>query len=361
MKLERLLAQNMLRFGTKNLSAALKQKLTEQVTNPKSSPLYNIMYDKLGDKSRRYWDGVTPGSDGNKMTDSDKLALLNTFSEKVTNKERLTKKNQNQVLRLLNAVAIGSKPGEATQIQLAAPVAPKISEYTAVYPDNQNLNPELQNFFLTDNIVEVSPANINKFKLMIADLISVIPENENITGITVYAGSSTSQVPTTYGKGAYKTIAEGQQNNIALANARYDAIVTKLSELVKEQLPSFNGQIIIEPKSADTVKPNNSKGPVYTEKERAYYFSTGKLDPKLKTEYEAAYGPFKGSYGGVTLYTTGQNIKTTPPEKEVQVTATWNLRLDWKVTNTDRPTSSTGKKGGGIVYTGKNKTTCPFW
>ena len=371
------LAENMLRFAPKNLNAIDIKRLLQLVEQEvaaatggayKTDPMYKELYSKLGDQAKLYWDGKKKGVTGQVMTDEDRDKLLASFKQKIAEAIPSRGKDQNKVLKKLQTVAIGSKPGETTQIIKAAPAAPTLDVYTSVYPNNQQQNPKLQNFFLTDNVVEVSPENETGFKTMIADLVSSIPTNQTITKIEVYAGSSTSKVPTTYGMAPgtkYKTIQEGQQNNIALANKRYDVIVAKLSELVKQQVPQFNGQIIIAPKTAELVKPNN--GTAYTEKERSFYFSgstDGKVVPDRKSEYDTKYGPYKGSYGGVTIYTESQPSEILPPAPETQVTQNWRLTLSFKSKpNFDigLPIPGRPNGGGGSIYKGKARTTCPLW
>jgi hypothetical protein len=371
------LAENMLRFAPKNLNAIDIKRLLQLVEQEvaaatggayKTDPMFKELYSKLGNQAKLYWDGKKKSKTGQVMTDVDRDKLLAAFKQKIAEAIPRRGKDQNKVLKKLEYVAIGTKPGETTQIIQATPPAPTLAVYTSVYPNNQKQNPELQNFFLTDNVVEVSPENEVGFKTMIADLVSNIPTDETITKIEVYAGSSTSQVPTTYGMAPgtkYKTIQEGQQNNVALANKRYDVIVSKLAELVKQQVPQFKGQIIIAPKTAETVKPNN--GPAYTEKERSFYFggsTDGKVVPEKKSQYDTTYGPFKGSYGGVTIYTESQSIPTPTPVKETQVTTDWYLTTKFK----SKPDFSIGlpipgraKGGGGTIYKGKARTTCPLW
>jgi hypothetical protein len=363
MKLEKLLAENMLRFGTKNVLAKhVKPYLMEQTATYTADPLYKELYALLGDQSKLAWDGKKPGKNGQPITDEDRAALLTSFKEKIAKKQQVTGKDQSKVLKSIESVTITSKPGEAKAIAQKEPTRVE-HVFTAVYPDNQTANPELQNFFLNDNIVEVSETATEEFKKLITDLISSVPKDQTITRILVYAGSSTSQVPTTYGMPAgtrYKTIEEGQKNNVTLANARYDVVVNKLSELVKQLVPQFTGQIEIEPKSTSNVKPNN--GPAYTTKEQQYFFSTGKLNPALKDKYEKLYGPFKGSYGGVTVYTEGSMSIVTTPEDETQVTQNWMLSITPKriTADTSKPKKFAGGKGI-TIYNGVPKLDCPVW
>lgn len=365
--MKNILAENLLRFGAKGINEnMLTQYLLEQ--SYKNDPMFAVMYEKLGDRSKRYWDGKDKGAAGQIMTDEDRDKLLNTFTQKIVEKQQKTGNNQSKVLKSVETVVIGSKKGEATSVIQAMPSQPITHVFTAVYPNNQQANPELQNFFLSDNVVEVSPENEAKFKTLILDLVSSIPKNETITKIQVYAGSSTSKVPTTYGMAPgtkYKTIEEGQQNNIALANARYDVIVNKLSELVKQLVPQFTGEILVAPKSPEDVKPNN--GPEYTQTEREYYFkgtTDGKVLPDKRAQYDKTYGPYKGSFGGVTIYTEDRVGGTTPPEPETQVTQDWSISLRLKSQpkeNPKLPKIFKGNKGGGIIYNGKAKIGCACW
>ena len=368
MKLEKLLAENMLRFGVKGITETmLKKYLTEQSTYT-SDPLYRDFLKLLTGLSKRYWDGTKKGAAGKVMTEDERVKLFNEFKTKIEARQQKTSDRVNKVIRSTELVSIKSTMGETTKTYITGSKGnPRV--YTSVYPPIGEPNPKLQNFFLSDDVVTVSPENEAGFKLMIKDLITTIPSIETITNITVYAGSSTSQVPTRYSMPKdqkYKTIEEGQRNNIPLANARYDVIVAKLAILVKEQIPQFTGQITIAPKTADLVKPNN--GPVYTNKERAYFFSgskDGKVLPDKVAEYNQTYGPFKGSYGGVTIYTVGKDDTSTPPAEFEQVTQNWSIavKFDQNIPSThpSKKSRSRGKAGGGIVWSGEIRQVCPVW
>ena len=99
MKLEKLLAENMLRFGTKNLSAALKQKLTEQVTQQIGADkhIYGMTDDEAAilrvspalKTSINKKSNITPIETGDTRTDQStawRLELRNKFGQEVYNK-----------------------------------------------------------------------------------------------------------------------------------------------------------------------------------------------------------------------------------------------------------------------------------
>ena len=73
-----------------HINATKKQYLFEQ-TDPTKDPIFAIFYSKLGDKSKRTWDGTEKGVP--KMTDDDKNKILNTVKEKI-NKQVTAKTNQ---------------------------------------------------------------------------------------------------------------------------------------------------------------------------------------------------------------------------------------------------------------------------
>jgi hypothetical protein len=354
-----------------HINATKKQYLFEQ-TDPTKDPIFAIFYSKLGDKSKRTWDGTEKGVP--KMTDDDKNKILNTVKEKI-NKQVTAKTNQGkkitfdkeleEVVKItvaLKGTSIESGP-EEKQEQITDEIP-----YVATYPNNTKQNPDLQNFYFKDNEVVVPEDRKEKFRIMIEELKNAIPKNEVITEIRIKAGSTTSQVPTQYsGPGdlkPYTTITEGQQNNVKLAEDRCQYIEQTLFTLLKEIFPNEVGKVVTDKR--DT-KPNN--GPVYTEKERTYFFGEfKKLDPAKKGEYDTKYGPFKGSYGSVMIVTKGSNASIVGGGgSQPVIVNNWQVIIDYggkNVGSKKQKTLFTSKTGGGITVGGSKGgglTDCAVW
>ncbi len=310
--------------------------------------------DKLGDKSLRLW---------NSLDDVTKNSLINVASQKVINHvEILNKKGKkttyNEEVKHIKKVTISTKPGES-DTSPTSEYKTYGTPYTATYPDNTKQNPELQNFYLTDNDTTVTNERIESFNIMVSELKSLIPSTETIKEIHIRAGSSTSQVPTTYKKGKYKTIEEGQQNNITLSSDRCLEIENSLNEIIKSQFPNDSSKIIIDSRD---VKPNN--GPSYTEKERKYFFGEfKKLDPTKKEEYDNKYGPYKGSYGSVMIITEGKYHDEYPPEEQTTSFEEYYITLQWKSPKSKgKDKKYRSKSGGGISVGGLDFIPeCPVW
>jgi hypothetical protein len=354
--MKNILAENMLRFGPKNLSESEKRNLSKLVDQGQpgvenNSNVEQLIVSKLGDRSKRLWGEMDP---------ADKQKLLDASLQQINRYARINDIDFDKSIKKLKTVRIGTKPGE-TKLEKIPPQSAPIIEipYTATYPDNTKQNPELQNFYLTDNETAVSSDRQSKFEIMVSELKSLIPNNETIKEIHIKAGSSTSQVPTTYRSGTYKTIEEGQRNNIALSQDRCAQIEAVLNKIVKQQFPQYVGQIIVDDRD---MKPNN--GPSYTATERSYFFGTGKLDPAKKSEYEAKYGLYKGSYGSVMVVTEGKSGISTETGDEIKVPATeYYIDLGWGGTSDKgKRKLYKSKTGGGISLGGaKIIPNCPIW
>lgn len=364
MNLEKLLAENMLRFGAKNLSEADKKQILEQAAQTKlstevtSHPLYNVVITKFEDRSKNYWEGKAAKS-GVAMTDADRVAVLNYVQKRVGEKTKIQSISQEKALKQITGVIIDPK-GTTTIVTPAPPApAPVRTPYNGTYPAIDQPNPELQNFYLVDNAIDVSPENKGKFDSLVKTLLSSIPKDEKIVEVKISAGSSTSKVPTTYKGGDYKgNIAAGQKNNEFLAADRCAKIEESLMDVVKTNIPAVGNNIKIEQRQIAA-----NRGTDYTEKERAYYFSTGKLDPAKKEAYDKAYGPFKGSYGSVTIITEKIEEITTEVGPSVEVTQNWKARIEQKMPKIKPPTKLKGSPGGGQTFVGKtfNTTKCNIW
>ena len=342
-----------------HIKATKNQYLLEQA-DPTQNPIYQVFYTKLGDRSKRIWEGSEKGAP--KMTPDEKNQILNKVKERVDKRvNALTSQGKKGIsfdkeLKDIESIAIDYKTTTQAPKQQPQPVTVE-TPYKAVYPNVETNNPELQNFYLKDNEIIVDPEKRAKFDTMVKELKALIPENETIKEIHIKAGSTTSQVPTTYKGGAYKTIQQGQQNNIALATDRCIKIEEALTEIVNTVFPGNENKIILDQKQ---MKANN--GPAYTEKERKYFFGTGKLDPAKKPEYDKLYGPYKGSYGSVMVITVGTTKQDIPVEGEPLQVNEWSVRVQWKV-NIEKPKKSYSSKGGGGISVGGGKSpiACPAW
>ena len=331
----------------------LKDLLNEQGQSRigNNSDIEQVIVSKLGDLSKRKWNDMDPDS---------KQKLIDAARQKIVRHARIDKIDFDKSLKRLKTVRIGTRPGETKLEKLPIESQPAIEiPYIATYPDNTKQNPELRNFYLTDNETAVSADRRAKFEAMVSELKSLIPSNETIKEIRIKAGSSTSQVPTKYKGGAYKTIEEGQQNNIALAADRCTQIEAVLNEIVKQQFPEFTGKIVVDSRD---MKPNN--GPAYTSTERSYFFGTGKLDPAKKSEYEEKYGPYKGSYGSVMVIAEGKSGDPREAGDEIKIPDTeYYIALSWGgKPDKGKRKLFRSKTGGGISVGGADFIpNCPIW
>lgn len=389
------LAENLLRFAPKNLDIETIEKLQQlaeqqatatptAATTYQSNPLYDVFYKKLDDNAKRYWDGKKVHTlTKQKMDDVGRQQVFDVFLQKFNEHAAKNKLDQNKNARQIDYIAINSQKGEETTKTTAGTVTPAETPpapivATAVYPNNQEVNPQLSNFFLRDNVVVVSEQNKQAFTEMVDGLVKQVKAagNVTITKIEVYAGSSTSQVPTKFEGG-----------NPGLAKARYNAILTTLNDIIKTQVPEYTGQVTILPGSETEIKPD--QGPAWTPNDkvafpyikRQQFLENGQrnpdFDPKILAAYEKKYGQYKGSYGGVTI--TAQRVKTTPtepestpPETETVVKSGWRTVVRWKARLSDLDIDldfRTPKlfrknyKGGGqsFIGVGLNTLKCTVW
>ena len=334
--MKNILAENMLRFGTKNLNPDILRKLNEQAQSfdPTTDPNFETFYEKLTPKSKKYWDAQLVGPDKQPISAEDKASLYQIFLQRAQKKAKIAKKDVTKIIkRKLTSVVIGVTAAEVKKEPVAAPPVPEPSKpvvLTGTWPNVKD-PAKLSNFYLKDDATAVLPENINQFKLLIQDLLEQVPPEYTIENVLVYAGASTSQVPTTFQGGEYgDDIKKGQVNNKYLATARCNEITKTLSDLIKTEIPNFTGQVAVDPPQLAA-----NSGPQYTQKERTYFFGTGKLDPTKQDEYDKTYGPYKGSYGGVTIVAKmSDNEPPSPNESEpdeiVTTKSNWTIRLTWK-------------------------------
>jgi len=365
------LAENMLRFGPKNLSESDKVKLyqiVEQTTlsaDVKDHTYFEAVVKLLGDRSKRFWLGTDAGPGKIAMTDADRIAVLNHVQKYVERSMKIHGITDiNKGLKILTGVVIDPIGVTTPTIPAESPPVPVYTPYSGTYPAVGQANPNLQNFYLDDNDIAVSAEKKSIFDALVKSLLASIPQNEKIVEVRISAGSATSKVPTTYPDklGTYKTIPEGQKNNIALATDRINTIIASLDEVVKSNIPTMANNIKI-----NTLQAEPNIGPDYTEKERAFFFGTGKLDPAKKSQYDSTYGPSKGSYGSVTIITLAEKVIPSFTEPNTLVSQKWQARV---TINPGQKYKAPRKKsrlnktpGGGQTFVGGsfNTLSCPFW
>ena len=337
--MKNILAENLLRFGVKNIgldSVTKLQSLVEQV-----DPLESAIVAKLGDKSTKYW---------NEMTSEDKQKLLAAAKEKINRHAKIKKITFDKSLKKMKNVLIGTKPGETTITKTTPEVVIEEKPYSATYPENTKENPELQNFYLKDNETIVPENRKQKFEIMVSELKSLIPTDETIKEIHIKAGSATSKVPTTYGGSGKSNI----ENNVTLAEDRCKQIEATLNDIIKAQFPQYSGQIIIDKRD---VKANI--GPEWTNADRQ--------NPKFgrpgnrTAEYNKKYGPYKGS---VMIIVEGKKQLETEKSTEKEIPQTvYRISIQWgRSTKIGKKRRFRSKSGGGISMGGaKFLTDCPIW
>jgi hypothetical protein len=342
--MKNILAENMLRFRVKNLneSKLTRKFLKEQVTY--SDGTESVVVGLFPERSKKLWANIKP---------EEKTALMAKARLQIEKHARLKGYTYGKSLKNVSNASIG---GASETITTAAkpPVVKAPTMYSAFYPDITQPNPELNNFYLTDNEIAVSANNQAKFASLIAELKAQIPADETIQKIEILGGSSTSKVPTTLG-GTFSR----ETGNVELAKRRCETIVATLDTLVKQTFPEFKGQLI---KKFDE-KPN--RGPEYTQTEKDHFFGTGKLNPKFKAEYDKLYGPFKGSYGSILIETIGNTpgeIVTFLPNETI--VSNYKIVLGFKDITIPKKSKQRvpTKTGGGISVGGAQVIpVCPIW
>jgi len=343
-----------------------KYLLSEQEMNNEIilHPYYSFLIEKMGDKSTNYWNGkygADGRKDGQKMTDEDRLKVLNVVQEKVQKSANINDISEDKAKKRFENVIVFPAKSDTKTIP-SKPPEKRVEYYTGVYPDVDKVNDQLTNFYLTDNEIAVGETQKKGFDTLVKSLLKLISENnEKIIGVKIRAGSSTSKVPTTYKGGKYKSIEEGQKNNIALVEDRCSEIEKVLKEIIRNNIGEevYSGEIEVEGRQ---MTPNN--GREYSSKERKYFFGEfGKLDPNKKDEYEKMYGPYKGSYGSVTIITEGVIKDGDEFDPDTQISQEWKVRMTPK--GLKRPPGKKkvfGNPGGGKSYVGmKSPTNCEFW
>ena len=337
-----------------------EQEVSDKV---KSHPYYNYLIDMVGDKSRGYWTGKYGADnkrDGVKMTDEDRLKILNSVQQKVVKSARINDISEDKAKKKFEKISIFTGKSGKEEIP-ANPDEVSFEFYTGVYPDVENPNDQLSNFYLTDNEISVGEKQKEGFDVMVKSLLKLIGENdEKIVGVKIRVGSSTSKVPTTYSGGEYSSIEEGQKNNVPLVEDRGSEIEKVLKEIIIDNISEDTYSGGIEVVDAQ-LTPNN--GTDYTSKEKKHFFSEfGKLDPAKKDEYEKMYGPYKGSYGSVTIITEGAIKDGDEFDPDVIISQEWGVRMVLKGLKRGKKKKRFGNPGGGKSYVGmKAPLDCEFW
>ena len=255
----------------------LKSLLSEQSPNPVEQKIVSL----FSLKSTQRWSG---------MTNNEKQLAIQVVTDKIKKYAKIKGYDLNKALKKVSNASVRKKTESIPAQEMPKP-EPNV--YTAYYPDINKLNPELNNFYLQDNAIDVSNENIASFNQLISELKSQISADEKITRIEVLGGASTSQVPTTLGG-----TVEREKGNVVLARKRCEAITETLDSLISTNFPDYNGEIV------KTFHATPNRGPEYTSDDRKYFFGEfKKLDPAKKAEYEKKYGPYKGSYGSILIET----------------------------------------------------------
>ena len=341
--MKNILAENMLRFGIKNLNESDVENLNK-LAEQSADSFESALVATFKDRSAKLWNAMSP---------EQKQKILDSAKEKIQRHARIKNVDFDKSLKKVKDVRIGTKPVETTATKTPlAKISVKVP-YIATYPDITKPNPELQNFYLKDNAIAVLPDRKQKFVIMVSELKSLIPNDETIKEIHILAGSTTSQVPTTYGSKDGKS---DPKNNEKLAEDRCAQIEATLDAIIKEQFPQYSGQIIIDQRQVDA-----NKGPEWTNADRQ--------NPKFGTpgnrtaEYNAKYGAYKGSYGSVMIVTEGKIQEETEDSTEEQVPDTnYFIGMSWGYPPYKKKKRFRSKGGGGIsVGGGAVIPKCMIW
>ncbi len=342
--MKNILAENMLRFGVKNLNESKFKRRFLKEQEVTADPTQVKVLSLFSTKSMQIWGTIKP---------EEKTALLAKAKLQIEKHAKIKGYDYDKSLNNVSNTSVSGK-SEITTQPAPPPIVKAPTTYTAYYPDITTPNPELNNFYLTDNETRVSPENAKKFATLITELKAQIPANETIQKIELLGGSATSKVPTTIGN-----TVPVEQGNIELANRRCAAIVETLENLVKTTFPDYKGEII----KKFVPKPNI--GAAYTKTEQTYFFSEfKKLDPAKKAEYDKLYGPYKGSYGSILIETVANEPGRTQTFKpEETIVNNYKITVGFKDMGIpSKPKTRRGSNtGGGISFGGVQVIpVCPF-
>ena len=138
MSLEKLLAENLLRFGIKNLNESNVENLNK-LAEQSADSFESALVATFGDKATRLWNAMSP---------EQKQKILDSAKEKIQRHARIKKVDFDKSLKKVKSVRIGTRQGETTITKTPIEEISTEVPYTATYPDNTKQNPELQNFYL---------------------------------------------------------------------------------------------------------------------------------------------------------------------------------------------------------------------
>jgi hypothetical protein len=300
------------------------------------------------------------------ITDQDKTALLSAIEQRTAKRvSALTNQGKKtsipEEIKKAKAIVISADKGEITAI--SKETAPETRTWERSYPDiSKGDSTETQNFYLKDNEVAVQQGAQDKFNELIKNTVAdVAASGGTVKQIICWAGSKTSQVPTTYNseQTGYKSggnIKQGQQGNIKLAEERVKAI----SSFINTQLAAAFPNVPISV-GENQMQPN--VGPPFTIEDRAKYSKRtglGGTDANAQSEYDSKYGPYKGSFGAFKLIIEFKDPGTA--DESIETVGKWLAKITWPTPVPSDGKPPRGNAGGGKTFVGVdlNTTKCSW-
>ena len=265
------------------------------------------------------------------LSEADKLAILDNFAKQAqawANRRNKTKGNSETLESgIAKATNLYIMPANVKVTMTAGTEAgaPVTTTATFSYPDNPKGDSNSEAFkkglqMFPDDGITIGAQALTELKAAVNDAVAKVKAaGGTITGVTTFAYSSTSQVPTRYGSADATWKAE---NNVKLANDRLAAINTALSQAITE------AGVTVKP-TVDAAKnfarPN--AGPAWGDAQRK--------DPKYgkpgaRTEaYEQEYGRWRFASAFFTLTYTVTSTETTATEPTMAPSGIWKSYISW--------------------------------
>lgn len=319
----------------------------------------------LADKTKN---GTTYWKASIQLTEADKLAILDAFAAKAKvwadkqNKKKPGSETVESAIAKANDLYI-SPSRVQIQVQAAGtPAEPKTVTAFFSYPENPKGDEQSEAFkkglqMFPDDGTTIGQQALSELKTAVKDAVAKVKAaGGEVTGVTTYAYSSTSKVPTKYGSADNTWKPE---NNVQLANDRLAAINAALAQAISEA-----GIEIAPTVDAANNKAMPNQGPDWGDAQRRDVTNYGK--PGARTEkYQQEYGKWRFASGFFTL--TYKVSSTAPAQVQASATpsGTWKSIINW---NDETITVDIPKISFGSSYRNQPKpaitkpgTACPIF
>lgn len=307
-----------------------------------------------------------------KITDEQKIELLNNIQQKADNTKKLLEKRKKRGREIKNANFLAVYHGGAIDFTKETTASEEIKQEEVAtqpvdietpYPSKSMNDPAVRDFFKDDQLI-ISSEQKTGFQNALSEAISAAQQIGTIIEVGYAAGSSTSKVRT-----AYKSTEYSPKNNETLVDDRLKEIERVMSEIIDAN-EALKGVPKVFRKDKRERYPNNPMSPEWGDAERKKYplikrqkMVDGKPNPKfdqrVADEYDRIYGPYRGSFGSFYLKVqpNPEVMSETVTFEEVSYTAGANYTIQagwWELpefeTKTKPKKDRRGSSGGGGGY-----------